>query len=152
MKRTLRRLASLLLAIGGLFAFTGVASATVVVPPGGSGSTCSGYSHVSSNWYWQTCAWADDNEVYFTVNFGNASSGTWYPDITWVDYIRSGSRVTCGAGIWYDFPVPAHSVKSTPTATCAIPRQSAAYAAVGQVWDGSGAYHVELHSPTLQVQ
>ncbi|ROP35105.1 hypothetical protein [Saccharothrix texasensis] len=136
----------------GLITFSSPASAAVVVPPGAAGSACSGYSYVTghSDWYWQTCAWADNNEVYFTVNLGNAGDAAWSVDTIWVDYTRSGTSITCAGGVWSNFLVPAHSVKSTPTATCAIPRRSAEYVSVGQVWEAS--YHAELHSPVLQVQ
>lgn len=136
----------------GLIALSTPASAAVVVPPGQAGSACSGYSRVTGHteWYWQTCAWADDNEVYFTVNLGNAGDVAWSVDTIWVDYTSSGTSITCAGGVWSNFVVPAHSVKSTPTATCAIPRRSAAYTSVGQVWESS--YHVEQHSPVLQVE
>lgn len=146
----LRTLVVALVAAAAVVVAPGSASAAVVVPPGGSGNTCSGYHHVTPLHYWQTCAWADNNEVYFTVHFGNASDTQWRVDRVWVDYIRSGQFVTCPEGAWAPFTVPANSVRGTPTAACADPRRPGAYAAVGRVWDGS--YSHEMHSPTLQVQ
>jgi hypothetical protein len=135
----------------------GTASAAVVVPPGGSGSTCSGYDSVYDHpeLYWQTCTWADNNEVYFTVNFGNSGTVAWRVDSVILDYYQSGEFKPCGEGIWPNashghIVVPAHSLASTPTATCAIQRRRAAYASRGIVIEGD--YNWELHSPTLQVQ
>lgn len=148
--RILRTVIMALVAAAAVVVAPGSASAAEIVPPGGSGNTCSGYAYVTSVHRWQTCAWADNNEVYFTVNFSNTGNTPWVVDKVWVDYFRSGTRMTCGAGAWENFTVPATSVRGTPTAACAIPRRSAAYASIGQVWDGN--YYREMHSPTLQVQ
>ena len=148
--RILRTVIMALVAAAAVVVAPGSASAAETVPPGGSGSTCSGYAYVTPVHRWRTCAWADNNEVYFTVNFHNTSDAQWVVDLVHVDYFRSGTRVICGAGAWGSFTVPANSFRSTPTAACAIPRRSAAYASIGKVWDGD--YHREMHSPTLQVQ
>lgn len=149
--KSLRKVVSMLLviplAIAGLVGSPGVASAAVVVPPGGAGHTCSEYHWVTSELYWQTCAWADYQYVWFTVNFGNNRDVDWAPAIK-VDYIKSGVDKPCIKGAWDpgDFVIPAHSVRGTPRLNCVITRVSAAYASRATV---NG---VEMHSPTLQVQ
>jgi hypothetical protein len=148
---------STLLAVAGLMTAPGIATAAaVVVPPGGSGNTCSGYSYVTGHagWYWQTCAWANSQKIWFTVNLGNSSDEVWVVDKIWVDFIRSSVDETCALGIWDDAHentviVDDHSTRSTGSTRCYINRTPGAYASKGQVWEGS--YHVELHSPTLQV-
>jgi hypothetical protein len=77
----LRRVISMLLviplALAGMVGLPGVAAAAVVVPPGGSGHTCSAYHYANPDHYWQTCAWADYQYVFFTVHFGNTSNAGW---------------------------------------------------------------------------
>jgi hypothetical protein len=150
------RFARVLLAtVIGVFATlvtTGPAQAAVVVPPGGSGHTCSGYQVINSNVKWQTCAWADNNEVYFTVNFANSGGSTFIADgAVLIDYIRSGTKILCAEGVVLAFQVPPHSTKGTPTALCARPRTRAAYASVGEVRHGARPW-ASRTSPTLQVQ
>jgi hypothetical protein len=150
-KRAGKAILSVLLAVTALFTLTGTASAAVTVPPGGSGHTCSTYSHDTGNagWYWQTCAWADNNEVYFTVNLGNTTNQNW--NVDWIDiyYYSRGTNFTF-CHTWTGFNVAAHSVTMTPTATCAYPRVRAAYAAFGNVEEGT--YKDDRTSPSLQVQ
>lgn len=138
MKHALRIILTAMVAMTAVFAAAGTASASVVVPPGGSGSTCSGYDHVTNHpeLYWQTCAWADNNEVYFTVNLGNSGNIDWRVDLISVDSIRSGNFVVCPNALWpgprtSNIVVRAHSVQSTPTAACAYQRRPGAYASVG---------------------
>ncbi|MFD4673294.1 hypothetical protein ACFWNN_26465 [Lentzea sp. NPDC058450] len=151
MKRVFSGVLAMAFAAVGLVAGSGVASADVVVGPGKSGSICTGYNYVTGNpkLYWQTCAWADNNEVYFTVNFGNATGSNWVVDFVANDYWKSGRLYECPTH-FDNFVVPAHSVKGTPTAACAIPRTRAAYQAVGYVVDGSYAWSDTTDS--LQVQ
>ncbi len=131
---------------------TGPAQAAVIVPPGGSGHACSGYQVINSNVKWQTCAWADNNEVYFTVNFANSGGSTFTADgAVLIDYIRNGTKILCAEGVVLAFQVPPNSTKGTPTALCAIPRVRAAYASVGEVRHGARPWAVRS-SPTLQVQ
>ena len=152
-KPAMRRITTLLaLLISTMLVGNGVAHADVVVPPGGSGHTCSGYSYVqlNPNLYWQTCAWADADEVWFTVNFGNASSSTWYVDEVDLRPIRSGVVYQCTLGS--NFPVPPHSTPAfpSPPIKCGWPRSSAAYAARAYVRYNN--YYYGMTSPTLQVQ
>jgi hypothetical protein len=144
-------------ALTAVVTISGTASAAVVVPPGGSGSTCSSYDHVTGHpeLYWQTCAWADNNEVYFTVHFGNSGGVTWRVDTTSLDSYSSGQFVSCPKGLWRSadgdpIVVLAHSINQTPTSTCAQQRRRGAYAARAVVSEGT--YFKELVSPTLQVQ
>lgn len=150
-----KRFAALALALVGLFWMSGVAQAAVVVPPGANGHTCSANQHVIyDGWittpvYWQTCAWADNNEVYFTVNLGNGyETSTWYVDTIQLEFVRAGKVYKCV--VYGDFPVPPKSVKSTPTADCARGRAAGAYAARAYVSDYN--YTGGASSPTLQVQ
>ncbi len=151
--KSLRRVASLLLvlllAIVGVVGSPGVASAAVVVPPGQAGHTCSAYHYVTAQHYWQTCAWADYRYVWFTVNFGNTGSTTWTVYAVTVNYIKSGDEKWCSEGSWFDFTVPAHSVRGTDRMSCVLTRVPAAYASVGFVNDDT---YLTMHSPTLQVQ
>lgn len=153
MKRNLRTVVSAVIAMlvvtGGMVGSSQVASAAVVVPPGTYGRACSAYHFVTPQHYWQTCAHADHQYVWFTVDFGNTGNTAWYPDLTFIDYIKSGVKKVCVDGAEDDFPVPAHSVQHTPRLDCMLTRVSAAYASVGVVIDGAT---VEKHSPTLQVQ
>jgi len=154
MKR-LRRIAAMLLvmplAIAGLAGTAGVASAAVVVPPGQAGHTCSDYHYVTPQHYWQTCAWADYQYVWFTVNFGNTGPTTWFPDAVYVDYLSSGDLNLCYQGRWLggSFSIPANSVKGTPRLNCVITRVPGAFASDAAVSDTD---YFEAHSPTLQVQ
>lgn len=156
--KSFRKIASLLavapLAISGLVASTGTASAAVVVPPGKSGSTCSGYKYADSlhQRYWQTCAWADYRYVWFTVNFGNSSGVSWNPSSTLISYIKAGSPGACVLGHEEFFEVKAHSTRSTDRMKCVLTRVPGAYASVGKVSYTSTTGFVEQHSPTLQVQ
>ena len=153
--KSLRRVWSMLLvmplALAGLVGSPGVAAAAVVVPPGGAGHTCSGYHYVTPERYWQTCAWADYRYVWFTVNYGNSGSTDWYPDLTLVDYIKSGVQKTCVNGYEFSFLVPSHTVRTTDRMDCVLTRVSAAYASVGYVKDVEGSEWT-MYSPTLQVQ
>jgi hypothetical protein len=154
--KSLRRVWSMLLvmplALAGLVGSPGVAAAAVVVPPGGAGHTCSAYHYETPQHYWQTCAWADYQYVWFTVNFGNTGSTTWYPYLTTVDYIKSGVQKSCPSGYWYNFYVYPNSVRSTDRMSCVLTRVSAAYASVGYVMDTDTSSGTTMYSPTLQVQ
>ncbi|MGI5500082.1 hypothetical protein [Lentzea sp. CA-135723] len=151
MKRVFSGVLAMAFAAAALVAGSGVASADVVVGPGKSGSVCTGYKYMPGNskLYWQTCAWADNNEVYFTVNFGNATGSAWSVDYVTNDYYKSGVFYACPYAI-ANFVVPAHSVRGTPTADCAIPRTRAAYQGIGEVQDGG--YHQSATTDSLQVQ
>ncbi|HVK23879.1 MAG TPA: hypothetical protein VM677_21200 [Actinokineospora sp.] len=156
MRNTITRFMAVIGAVAATFLTAGTAHAANPVPPGGSGNVCGNYQYVTvnPNRYWQVCAWADNNEVYFTVHFGNTSGSTWYVDDIDLYYARSGNFYNCpasqGSGLYYNFPVPANSTAQTLTNKCAIPRTSAAYAAYAWVTDGT--YSKEWNSPTLQVQ
>lgn len=156
--KNLRRVASLLavapLAITGLVMSTGAASAAVVVPPGKSGSTCSGYKYADSlhQRYWQTCAWADHQYVWFTVNFGNSSDVSWNPSSTVWSYIKAGRPGACVKAHEEFFEVKAHDTTGTERIKCVLTRVPGAYASVGKVSYTSSTGYVEQHSPTLQVQ
>ncbi|QNE16600.1 hypothetical protein F1D05_00140 [Kribbella qitaiheensis] len=168
--KNLRRAATALmvmpLAIAGLVASSGAASASatgsagneatasVVVGPGQRGHTCSGYTYADSTHtrYWQTCAWVDLGHVFFTVEFGNSSSFDWNPWLTYEDYYSSGTAMTCVDGHEDAFLVAAHSTRGTAPQHCWIPRARGAYASIGKVWyNSSQTSAVEQHSPTLQV-
>lgn len=156
--KKLRRVASTLLAtslaIAGLAGSSSAAStASVVVPPGQAGHTCSGYHHVTSEHYWQTCAWADHQYVWFTVNFGNTGTRTWIPSWAQLDYIKSGVKKECGAARWEsEIEVPAWSVTSTPRLACVITRVPGAYASRARVVQDEILDDWAMNSPTLQVQ
>jgi hypothetical protein len=141
-----------MVAVAATVGSTGVASAAVVVPPGQAGSTCSEYHFETPQRYWQTCAWADYRYVWFTVNFGNSGSTTWYPELTYIDYIKAGVRKTCAAGAEHQFQVVAHSTRGTDRMDCVLTRVPGAFASVGRVQNLPGGALVEQHSPTLQVQ
>jgi len=153
MKRKLRTVvsavAALLVMTGGMIGSSQAASAAVVVPPGGAGSTCSEYHFVTPEHYWQTCAWADYRYIWFTVNFGNTDSDPWYPDMTYIDYIKAGVKKVCPAGAYDDFVITPFSTRGTDRMSCVLTRVRGAFASVGTVIDGKT---VEKHSPTLQVQ
>jgi hypothetical protein len=153
-RRVVSKLLVLPLAIVGVVGSPGVASAAVIVPPGAAGHTCSEYQYVTAQHYWQTCAWADYQYVWFTVNFGNTGSSDWHPYVVYVNYIKSGVDYQCYLGWWPEgsFDVPANSVKSTPRSACVITRVPGAYASDGHVGDVNPSYGVTAHSPTLQVQ
>jgi len=132
------------------------AHADVIVPPGGSGHVCSTYKYANAYVYWQTCAWADNNEVYFTVHLGNTSpSSTQYVTIDH-GYVRNGSGAYCQYG-YQNWPIPPSSVNHTPTAYCAFPRSRAAYQAFAWVKmaaadpDDPDSWKYNI-SDTLQVQ
>ncbi|SCL19597.1 hypothetical protein GA0074692_0660 [Micromonospora pallida] len=144
----------------GVVAATAVAApahADVIVPPGGSGSICTGYQYAttSPNRYWQTCAWADNNEVYFTVHFGNASSTNWQVDTVTLSYFVNGSTGTCPQypyGGWTNLVIPAGQVWHTATNLCAIPRSRGAYAASVGVYDAQYNHYGNATTDSLQVQ
>lgn len=137
-----------------IYTISGPAYADVVVPPGGFGNICTGYSYIRTNpnVYWQTCAWADNNEVYFTVHFGNASGSTFYVDYVDLGFYRSGVFYLCPGPPfpYYNWAIPAHSINRTPTSVCAFPRVRAAYQARAVVQDGS--YSRIMMTDSLQVQ
>ena len=157
MRKTIARISAVLVTVLATLLVPGIAQAANPVPPGGSGSACSGYQyvHVNPNLYWQVCAWADNNETYYTVHFGNTSGSTWYVDHIDLYYARSGSFHNCpasqGSGQYDNFPVPAGSTAQTPTNKCAVPRTPGAYAAYATVTE-YGLYQKNWNSPTLQVQ
>jgi hypothetical protein len=142
-----RFVTAVVLSLAGLFAGAGVASADVIVAPGQFGHVCSGYKYASGNsaLYWQSCAWADNNEVYFTVALGNATGSDWTPSRINVGYYKSGSYVFCG--YFTNFTISAHSVRQTPSNACVLSRSRAAYQSVGYPNGGDAAI-----SDTLQVQ
>lgn len=151
-RRILRRMLVAVLAFVGIAGLPGVAEASVTVPPGGFGHACSPYSYVqrNPNLYWQTCAWADNNEVYFNVYFGNASSVYWYVDLVYLTFIKSGVEYYCHVLYRGNFPVPPHSVKPTPSTDCVYSRTRGAYAAKARVIYNN--YDYTMTSETLQVQ
>ena len=152
-RRILRRFFVGVLAVVGLVSLPGVAEASVTVPPGGSGHACSPYSYVQTNpnLYWQTCAWADYNYVWFTVNLGNASSNTWTVQRIYPTYVMSGVEYRCYNLVYYgNFSVPPHSVVSTPIDDCRYLRTRAAFAARARVV--YNFYDFKMTSETLQVQ
>jgi hypothetical protein len=152
------RVASLLmvlpLAITGLVASSGPASATVVVPPGQAGNTCSGYVNANADGThrWQTCAWADYQYVWFTVNIANRTNVGWDIHLVLEDYIKAGVAKDCPNGFQQGIYVPPQSTWSNQRIDCVITRVPGAYASVGQIYYVSGGTLAEQHSPTLQVQ
>lgn len=152
MKKVMRPVMSLLFAAVALVGGAGVASADVIVGPGQAGHVCSGYAYVTTNpnRYFQTCAWADGDEVWFTANFGNASGTNWDVDYTAVGFWRSGVFYNCTVVGIAGFDVPAHSTRSTAKYDCAYVRVRAAYQAYTYVEDGSWAG--SRASDSLQVQ
>ncbi|WP_041289245.1 hypothetical protein [Kribbella flavida] len=148
-------LLALPLVIAGWVGVPGVAAAAVVVPPGGAGHTCSGYHYSTPYSYWQTCAWADHQYVWFTVNFGNSGDEAWYPEVIAIDYISSGSFKSCPAGYWEtpEFVIGRNATRSTPRLSCVITRRPGAYASNAYVEGNPLGYDsATLRSPTLQVQ
>ena len=147
-------LAVLPLAVAGLVVSTGSASAATVVPPGGKGSACSGYKYADSTHTrkWQTCAWADKDNVWFTVNFSNTSPFDWTPKLVQEDFYKSTVFHSCGHGAQPDFNVPKGSTRGTPWSACFVARSPGAYASVGTVFYTSDSAGVKQTSPTLQVQ
>jgi hypothetical protein len=144
-----------LLPIATLTGSAGVASAAVVVPPGGSGNTCSGYKYLNADRYWQTCAWADADSVWFTINFGNASNADWAPDKITLDYFASATQFYCSGARWTypNFVIPKHSNKATPRSVCQksrVAKGGRAYQSDAYVEDGPDK--TGMLSPTLQVQ
>lgn len=113
-------------------------SGTRAVPP----------STIQSQIKWQTCAWADNNEIYFTVNFSNASSTGLFVDVISVGYIVNGFYENCPAEV--NFYAPAGRNSSTDTAGCYFSRDRYAVQAWSYVKEGS--YAATLTSDTLQVQ
>lgn len=114
--------------------------ADVIVPSGGSGSICTDYTYAatSPNRSRQTCARADDNEVYFTVHFGKASSSNRMVDSTVLSYYPSGTSRNCPQypyGTWNDLVIPAGSVRHTATGLCVAPRSVGSSAATATVVD-----------------
>ena len=140
--------AAVVVGLASLLVAADPARADVVVSPGGYGHVCSGYSTIQSQIKWQTCAWADNNEVYFTVNFSNASSTGLFVDDIIVGRVRNGSWSSCLTLV--NFYAPANSNSSTPTGLCAYSRSQAAYQADSYVSEGS--YAAWLQSDSLQVQ
>lgn len=151
MKKALRPVVALALAVVALFGGTGVASADVIVPPGGTGNICSNYAYLSSspapNRYFQTCAWANSTTVWFTINFGNASNTT-MSVIADLGYWQSGVFHYCFRGVQIN--VPAHSTLATSKPSCDFNRARAAYQAYAYVeWPGVADSRT---SDSLQVQ
>lgn len=141
-----RVVAAVVAGLVGCVVAAGPASAANPVPPGGSGSVCSGY--LPYEWQpgveWQTCSWADNNEYYFTVNFKNNSvAETWVSgvDLTW--YRSRLLNAWCFQDI--TVYVPPLAVSSTPTSMCAFPRTRDAV----QSW--AIVTRFGQLSPTLQV-
>jgi hypothetical protein len=154
LRRFTRTLCALFLAAAGTVTLTGVAQADVIVGPGATGHVCTGYSYIQVNptaVYWQTCAWADDDEVWFTVHFGNTGSSQYTIEHVFSDYYKSGSFHACQTAIAPNLVIPAHSVIGTSTSRCAQKRRTpAAWAATTRVLTGN--YDVTLTTDTLQVQ
>lgn len=147
MKKVFRPVMTLVVAVVALFGGTAVASADTIVPPGGSGSVCSGYAYKDSTHYFQVCAWADANYISFTANFGNASSTPWAIDSVnvgrwWIGVYRDCFTVPV--------TVPAHSTLGTSKPSCHYPRTRAAVQAFALVSDAGWAD--SRTSDTLQVQ
>jgi hypothetical protein len=142
-----RFVTAVVLSLTGLFASAGVASADVIVPPGQFGHVCSGYQYLPNDRtrYWQSCAWADNNEVYFTVALGNAGDITWAPGEINIGFYKSGVYTFCTSVT--SFFISPHSVKQTPSNKCVRPRVRAAYQSIGYPNSDSIA-----KSDTLQVQ
>jgi hypothetical protein len=150
MKKIMRPVVSLFVAVVALVGGAGVATADVVVSPGASGNVCSGYAYVTTNpnRYFQTCAWADANYIWFTGNFGNSSAVDWPVDGVTVGYWRSGVYHECFGDV--SFLIPANSTRSTSKGSCRIGRARAAVQAYTYVTDAGTANSVV--SDTLQVQ
>lgn len=147
-KKFLRAMVAVAVGFASLLFSAGPARADVIIPPGGYGHVCSGYDSVAYLVKWQTCAWADNNEVYFTVNFKNDSSSAFTAELVTPGFYVNGERVNCAK--IFDFRVPASSVKSTPTAGCVRTRVRSAYQAIGFV--AKYPYQKTLTSDSLQVQ
>jgi hypothetical protein len=149
MKKTLKSVVSSVAAVVAVVGGAGVASADVIVAPGASGSVCSGYSYITTNpnRYFQTCAWANGTYIWFTANFGNASSTAWDVDLVNVGYWRSGNYYDC---FTVPFTIPANSTRSSSMGSCRINRVRAAVQAYTYVADfGIADSRV---SDSLQVQ
>lgn len=150
-----KKLLLVALTVVGLFSTTGVAHAAVVVGPGRSGHTCSPNQpviydgFVTTKLYWQTCAWTDANEVWFTVNLGNGYDSLWTVDGIKLQFVQSGLVYTCKT---YSnaIAVRPRAVTSTPPLDCIMLRARGAYAARAYVADYN--YSGGATSPTLQVQ
>lgn len=150
-KKAMRPVLSLVFAVVALLGGTGVASADVIVPPGGSGNICSSYAYLSSspapNRYFQTCAWVNSTTVWFTINFGNASDTTMSVLAT-LGYWQTGTYHECFHNVQIN--VPAHSTLATSKPSCDFNRAHAAYQAYAYVeWPGVAASRT---SDTIQVQ
>jgi hypothetical protein len=147
MKRLVTAAVTAVLSATGMLAGAGVAAADVIVAPGQFGHVCSGYQYAPGNsaLYWQSCAWADNNEVYFTLHLGNASDYNWIPSRVNINFYKSGTYYPCA--YITNFAVPARSVRQTPSNTCVLHRTRAAYQSVGYPNGGNAAI-----SDTLQVQ
>jgi hypothetical protein len=147
MKRFVAGIAAASLALAGMLAGAGVAAADVIVKPGQFGHVCSGYQYLPSDHslYWQSCAWADNNEVYFTVHFGNTADYNFVLERVAVNYYKSGVGYLCNSVP--NFSVPAHSVKQTASNVCVLHRARAAYQSIGFPVGYTAAV-----SDTLQVQ
>ncbi|MEV4408114.1 hypothetical protein AB0J66_38600 [Actinoplanes sp. NPDC049598] len=129
------------------------ARADVIVPPRQSGHICSNYSSITSQIKWQTCAWADNNELYFTVNFANNSSMGLFVDRIDLGYVANGA-VTSVCHTFTNFYAPSGRTSQTDTAVCAFPR-TRAYATQAQarvVETYFGSYNVFQRSDSLQAQ
>ena len=127
-------------------------AAEVVVPPGGSGHTCSSYRDIpGTGVFWQACAWADNNEVYFTGHFGNNGSSGASIDFVDVNYIKNGQKILCYPGVTLNLYIPARGYAHTNTLNCVLPRSRGAYAADVTVEEGT-LDPQRSHSPNLQVQ
>ncbi|MFC7549192.1 hypothetical protein [Plantactinospora sp. GCM10030261] len=117
------------------------AMADVIVPPGGAGHVCSNYDRTNPAFIWQSCAWADNNEVYFTIHYANNTGGIHIARLR-LGFIQNGWYWNCFDGIY----LIAEGYGNTRTADCARTRMRAAYQATGSV-DG-----ITKTSDTLQVQ
>jgi hypothetical protein len=153
-RKLLRALVVAMLSGVGVLAAAQSAQASVTVPPGASGSTCSGYQWINLNVFYQACAWASGGSsprVWFTAHFGNSGNSSFSVDQVDLGFWRNGSFVYC-------FPqnnivVPARGYKAS-TDQCYVPRRRAAYAAAISVTDSTieDDYEGGATSPTLQVQ
>ncbi|WP_218577948.1 hypothetical protein [Phytohabitans rumicis] len=94
--------------------------------------------------YFQTCAWADNDEVWFTVHVGN--TGSYAPVTIWPGYVRNGVWTSCPT---VNFSLDA-GVKSTAKSNCDFSRTTAAYQAYATVQHDSTAEF--SMSDSLQVQ
>jgi hypothetical protein len=140
---------ALLLAVVALLGGTGVAAADTIVGPGKAGHVCSNYAYLTTNpnRYFQTCAWADANTVWFTIHFGNASGTDWLVKAD-LGYWQTGTFHSCFDNV--PITVKAHSTLPTTQASCDFNRARAAYQAFAYVAGSNTAD--SRTTDTLQVQ